>query len=86
MGAAHAGIAAGVMEAVAEDTIARAEVPALLLIAAVWVNPEAADERVVFENNKRAMLEALRVGRAGRPSVDDALAARAGVHNAYFRP
>ena len=85
-GAAHAGIAAGVMEAVAEDTIARAEVPALLLIAAVWVNPEAADERVVFENNKRAMLEALRAGRAGRPSVDDALAARAGVHNAYFRP
>ena len=85
-GAAHAGIAAGVLEAVAEDTIAQAEVPTLLLIAAVWVNPEAVDEQVVFENNKRATLEALRAGRAGRPSVADALAARDAVHNAYFRP
>ncbi len=85
-GAAHAGVAAGVMEAVAESTIAEAEVPTLLLIAAVWVNPEAADEQVVFENNKASTLEALRAGRAARPAVADALAARADVHNAYFRP
>ena len=85
-GAAHAGVAAGVMEAVAESTIAEAEVPTLLLIAAVWVNPEAADEQAVFENNKASTLEALRAGRAARPSVADALAARADVHNAYFRP
>ena len=58
----------------------------MLHIAAAWVNPEAADEQVVIENNKRATLEALRAGRAGRPSVADALAARDAVHNAYFRP
>jgi 5,6,7,8-tetrahydromethanopterin hydro-lyase len=85
-GAAHAGVAAGVMEAVAEDTIAQGEVPSLLLIAAVWVNPGATVEQVVFDNNKAATLEALRAGRTGRPSVADALAARDGVHNAYFRP
>ena len=59
---------------------------ALLLIAAVWVNPRAADERLVFENNKAATLGALRSGREGRPSVAEALAARDVPHNAYYRP
>jgi len=85
-GAAHAGVAAGVMEAVAENTIAEGEASALLLIAAVWVNPEAAEEQAVFENNKAATVAALRAGRAGRPTVADALSARHAVHNAYFGP
>ena len=85
-GAAHAGVAAGVMEAVAEGTVPEGEVAALLLIAAVWVNPSAADERLVFENNKAATLGALRSGREGRPSVAEALAARTVPHNAYYRP
>ena len=42
-------------------------------------NPEAADERAVFENNRAATLEALRAGRAGRPTVAEALSARAAV-------
>ncbi len=85
-GAAHAGVAAGVMDAVAEGTIPEGEAAALLLIAAVWVNPRAADERLVFENNKEATRGALRAGRQGRPSVAEALAARAMPYNAYYRP
>ncbi len=85
-GAAHAGVAAGVMEAVAEGTVPQGEVASLLLIAAVWVNPQAADERAVFENNKAATLLALRAGRAGNPTVSDALAARHAPTNAYYRP
>ena len=85
-GAAQAGVAAGVLEAVAEGTIAEGEVASLLLVAAVWVNPEARDEHAVFENNMESTLEALRAGRAGRPSVAEALAARHAPHNAYYRP
>ena len=48
-----------------------------MLIAAVWVNPAAADEDAVFSNNRDATLLALRNGRDGAPSVDDVLAARA---------
>ena len=48
-GAAQAGVAAGVMDAVADGTLAEGEAAALLHIAAVWVNPDAADERAVFE-------------------------------------
>ena len=57
-----------------------------MLIAAVWVNPEATDEAAVFANNRAATAEALRAGRAGTPSVRDALAARHAPHNAFYRP
>ena len=83
-GAAHAGLAAGVMEAVAEDVVAAADAPGLLLIAAVWVNPEAENEGRVFENNKEATLRALRAGKEGRPFVGEALSARHAPSNAYF--
>jgi 5,6,7,8-tetrahydromethanopterin hydro-lyase len=85
-GAAHAGVAAGVMEAVAEGTVPEVEAAARLLIAAVWVNPQAFDEEAVFENNKAATLGALRAGRAGQPTVPDALAARHTPRNAYYHP
>jgi 5,6,7,8-tetrahydromethanopterin hydro-lyase len=84
-GAAQAGVAAGVMEAVAEGTVTDAEAPALLLVAAVWVNPNADDQSLVFANNKAATLGALRAGRQGAPSVADAVAARHAPSNAYYR-
>ena len=84
-GAAQAGVAVGVAEAVAEGTIDRDEVDELLLIAAVWVNPAAADEEAVFANNREATLAALRNGRARRPAVDDVLAARGEPANPFFR-
>ena len=74
-GAAHAGVATGVMDAVAEGTIAEADVPSLLLVVAVWVNPDAGDEQVVFSNNREATLGALRAGREGGPEVAAALRA-----------
>ena len=63
------------MDAVAEGTIAEADVPSLLLVVAVWVNPDAGDEQAVFSNNREATLAALRAGREGRPEVAAALRA-----------
>jgi 5,6,7,8-tetrahydromethanopterin hydro-lyase len=83
-GAAHAGVAVGVMEAVAQGVVVASAVTKLLLIAAVWVNPRADDEGLVFENNKRATLDALRAGKEGRPFVGEALSARHAPSNAYF--
>jgi len=85
-GAAHAGVAAGVMAAVAEGTVTEAEASGLLVVAAVWVNPEAADEDAVFANNEAATLGALRAGLQGRPEVAEALAARHAPSNAYYHP
>jgi 5,6,7,8-tetrahydromethanopterin hydro-lyase len=85
-GAAHAGVSAGVMDAVADEIVTEVDAATHLLIAAVWVNPEAADENAVFENNRAATREALRTGRDGHPSVAHALAVRHAPHNAYYRP
>jgi formaldehyde-activating enzyme involved in methanogenesis len=43
------------------------------LIAAVWVNPDADDERTVYANNEAATLAALAAGRDGAPTVAEVL-------------
>ena len=92
-GAAQAGVAAGVTEVVNERFHASA-LEHLVLIVAVWVNPEAGDEEAVFANNRDATAAALRRGAdvvasdATNASAHSALAAfRAGQQpsNPYFR-
>lgn len=85
-GAAQAGVASGVLAAVADGVIAAAEVDALLLIAAVWVDPEASDETVVYENNREATREALEAGLHRAPDIGDLLAGRHEPWNPFFRP
>jgi 5,6,7,8-tetrahydromethanopterin hydro-lyase len=84
-GAAQAGVASGVADAVAAGLIDRAAVDELALIAAVWVNPAASDEEAVYANNRAATLTALRSGSAGLPELDDVLAARDDPRNPFFR-
>ena len=83
-GAAQAGVAAGVMSALRKGAVAKSDADALLLIAAVWVNPEAVDEDAVYANNETATLAALVAGREGTPTVDDILAAGE-PQNPFFR-
>jgi len=85
-GPAQAGVAKGVADAVAEGTIAADAVDRLLLIAAVWVNPDADDAREVYANNAAATREALRAGRDGRPALADVLSARHAPFNPFFHP
>jgi 5,6,7,8-tetrahydromethanopterin hydro-lyase len=83
-GPAQAGVAAGVCDAVAAGVIDAADCDELVLIAAVWVNPEAADAELVYLNNRAATLEALRAGAAGLPALSDVLAASAQPSNPYY--
>jgi 5,6,7,8-tetrahydromethanopterin hydro-lyase len=85
-GAAQAGVAAGVADAVAAGTIPEERASQVLLIAAVWVNPDARDADLVFANNRFATAEALARGAARQPSVADVLAARNAASNPYYTP
>jgi 5,6,7,8-tetrahydromethanopterin hydro-lyase len=85
-GAAQAGVAAGVADAVAAGVVSADAAADLLLVAAVWVDPAARDEQRVFANNRAAVLDALRAGRDGRPDVADVLAARERPENPFFAP
>ncbi len=83
-GAAQAGVAAGVADAVAAGVISVADCDHVVLIAAVWVNPEARDADLVYANNRAATLAALRAGAAGTPDLADVLAASSRPANPYY--
>ena len=84
-GAAQAGVARGITEAVRAGIVSAAEVDDLLLIAAVWVDPNADDEDAVYENNAEAARVALEAGARSLPRVEDVLAAGDPWSN-FFRP
>jgi 5,6,7,8-tetrahydromethanopterin hydro-lyase len=85
-GAAQAGVASGVMDAVAAGAIPAAEADELALIAAVWVDPAARDANAVYRNNRAATARALAAGRRREPAVAEPLAARTSPANPFFAP
>ena len=85
-GAAQAGVACGVADAVADGTVTETDADELLLIAAVWVNPAATDAAKVYANNRAATAAALRAGVAGSPGLAEVLAARDHPVNPFYDP
>lgn len=84
-GAAQAGVAGGVADAVAEGTISRDEVDGLVIIASVLVNPAAHDEQAVYRNNRDATRAALAAAVQQVPKIDEILDAREAPENAFFK-
>ena len=84
-GAAQAGVAQGVLQAVAAGLVPAGEVDDLVLLAAVWVDWAAADEEEVYAHNLRATRDALAAGAEGRPRVEDLLGAEGEPENPFFR-
>jgi len=77
-GAAQAGVASGVAAAAARKIVVDVD---HVLIAAVWVNPQADDAEAVFSNNEQATIAALTMGQVGL-----APPARTEVWNPFFTP
>jgi 5,6,7,8-tetrahydromethanopterin hydro-lyase len=84
-GAAQAGVAHGVLAAVADLTIPAAEIDDLLLIAAVWVDWAADDEEAVYASNAEATQAALASSVEGGPALGELLALRDEPENPFFR-
>ena len=83
-GAAQAGVASGVADAVAEGFISKSNLDNSCIIAAVWVNPEANDADEIYRNNRLATKNALENGSKNLPSVEEVLDNRALPHNPYY--
>jgi 5,6,7,8-tetrahydromethanopterin hydro-lyase len=83
-GAAQAGVAGGVADAVSEGILSEADADQNLIIAAVWVNPAARDAEKVYANNRTATREALRAGTSGMPQMAEVLAARHRPFNPFY--
>lgn len=83
-GAAQAGVAGGVADAVAEGFIKKGDLDNGCIITAVWVNPGADDADAVYQNNREATRTALMNGAKNLPSIKDVLDNRALPHNPYY--
>jgi 5,6,7,8-tetrahydromethanopterin hydro-lyase len=83
-GPAQAGVASGVLDAVADATIPRDAVDELVLVVAVWLDPSAADADAVYGFNRAATHASLVAGATGAPSVDEVLAVRDTPFNGYW--
>lgn len=84
-GAAQAGVAAGVGEALRTGIIDVNSTDDLVIIAAVWLNPTAHDEEEVYQNQRQAMIDALTNGKNGKPTATDVIKASENVANPFFR-
>lgn len=85
-GAAQAGIAAGVADALAEGAISLDDADTHVIIAAVWVNPLADDADQVFANNRASVRNAITNGAASLPTVAEVIAAKDSVSNPFYTP
>jgi 5,6,7,8-tetrahydromethanopterin hydro-lyase len=85
-GAAQAGVAGGVADAVADGTISANDAEDCVLIAAVWVNPAARNAELVYTNNRAATNGALKAAARSDPDVAEVLAARARPENPFYQP
>ncbi|MEU8752904.1 formaldehyde-activating enzyme [Streptomyces chartreusis] len=86
-GAAQAGLAQGVADAVDDGLIPAEEADDLLIIAAVWVNPAVGDLDVSFRNQRAAAYGAVRAAVTGTPTVLDVqAAAKEGPANPFYTP
>jgi len=83
-GAAQAGVAGGVADALADGVVAAERADEWVLIAAVWVSPDARDADAVYRNNRSATRAALAAGRDRAPALADVLAARERPWNPFF--
>ena len=83
-GAAQAGVAAGVADAVAEGLIEPGAADERLLIVAVWVSWDADADDDVYRNNRAATREALRAGAERAPRIERVLEARERPANPFY--
>jgi 5,6,7,8-tetrahydromethanopterin hydro-lyase len=85
-GPAQAGVASGVLDAVADGAVAAGAVDDKVLIVAVWLSPAALDADLVYAFNRTATHESLRAGALFLPGVGEVLAVRDEPFNAYWLP
>jgi 5,6,7,8-tetrahydromethanopterin hydro-lyase len=85
-GGAQLGIGQGVMDAVADGTLPAEQAGELVLLVAVWVDPDAEDETAVRLANRdatyRAIVDALETDRGDR--VQELLDLREGARNLFY--
>jgi len=75
-GPAQSAVAKAVADSVAEGVIPKSQAEDLVCICGVFIHPEAADDKKIYQYNYEATKMALKSAIQGKPSVEEMLAGK----------
>ena len=75
-GPAQAAVAKAVADSVADGVIPKHEAEDLVCLCGVFIHPDAADDKKIYQFNYEATKQAIRNAMSGKPSVDEVLASK----------
>jgi 5,6,7,8-tetrahydromethanopterin hydro-lyase len=75
-GPAQAAVAKAVADTVADGVISKKQAEDFVCVCGVFIHPEAADDRKIYDYNYKATKEAIQGAMSGKPTVDEILAGK----------
>jgi 5,6,7,8-tetrahydromethanopterin hydro-lyase len=75
-GPAQAAVAKAVADSVAEGVIKKSDAENLVIVCGVFIHPEAADDRKIYEYNHQATKMAIKSAMEGKPTADEMIAGK----------
>jgi 5,6,7,8-tetrahydromethanopterin hydro-lyase len=75
-GPAQAAVAKAVADSVADGVINKGQAEELVCVCGVFIHPEAADDKKIYEYNYEATKMAIKCAMEGKPTVDEMLAGK----------
>jgi 5,6,7,8-tetrahydromethanopterin hydro-lyase len=75
-GPAQAAVAKAVADSVADGVISKKQAEDFVCVCGVFIHPEAADDRKIYDYNYSATKAALKSAMTGKPTIDEILAGK----------
>jgi len=85
-GPAQAAVAKAVADSVEGNVIPKAQAQELVIVCGVFIHPEAADNKKIYDNNYAATMAAIKSATLNEPTVDQMLAAKDTVQHPFYTP
>ena len=75
-GPAQAAVAKAVADSVADGVISKKQAEDFVCVCGVFIHPEAANDRKIYDFNYQATKDALKSAMTGKPTIDEILAGK----------
>ena len=75
-GPAQAAVAKAVADSVADGVISKKQAEDFVCVCGVFIHPEAADDRKIYDFNYQATKDAVKSAMTGKPTIDEILAGK----------
>ena len=82
-GPAQAGVAKAIADSVADGVIAKGDAENLVSVCGVFIHPEAADDKKIYDYNYEATKMAVKNAMENKPSADEMLAGKEEAQHPY---